>query len=170
VPGVNGDVEALAVAFGGHSRAELLTMLSDAGIQLNSHAETLLADLAFDQPERSMHFTVRSVADLGLPEGGTLSEVFEAGIGQGLQLVPLIAAPYLRLALDTQKSAPDAVLSQGRAPTGSIHIASEPVSDDDAYPKGFYLRVVDGEPWLRGYRCDDSYVFEPEKKFLFACR
>lgn len=145
-------------------------MLAEAGVRLNGHAETVLADLDCDgQPERSMRFTVSRLADLGLSDGGTLTEVFDAGRRHGLQPVPLLAAPYLRLALDAQESAPDSVLSQGRAPTGSIHVASEPVSEDVEYPKGFYLRVVDGEPWLRGYRCDDIYRFGPEQEFLFAC-
>jgi len=69
---------------------------------------------------------------------------------------------------DTQLRVLDSVLSAGRAPSGSIKIASQPLSDDVEYPKGFSLRVVDGELWLRGYRCDDSYVFEPEQNFLFA--
>lgn len=169
MPGVSGSLESVTLAYGGHSRAELLTMLSAAGVRLNAHAQTLLSDLAFDEPERSMRLALRSVADLGLAEGGTLSDVFEAGRDQGLQLVPLIAAPYVRLALEAQEQAPDSELSQGRAPTGSIHIASKPVSADAEYPKGFYLRVVDGEPWLRGYRCDERYVFEPGNQFLLGC-
>jgi hypothetical protein len=60
------------------------------------------------------------------------------------------------LAMIGQSNAPD--LSAGRAPTGAIHVASEPLSRDVEYPKGFYLRIVDGQAWLRGYRCDDTYV------------
>ncbi|WP_192498537.1 hypothetical protein [Ornithinimicrobium pratense] len=41
---------------------------------------------------------------------------------------------------------------------------SEPLGDDAAYLKGFYLRVVDGEAWLRGYRCDDTYEWGPEQR------
>ncbi|WP_192796768.1 hypothetical protein [Serinicoccus kebangsaanensis] len=51
---------------------------------------------------------------------------------------------------------------------GSIHVASEPLSEDEAYPKGFYLRVVDDEPWLRGYRCDDSYEWGPEQRLALT--
>ena len=36
---------------------------------------------------------------------------------------------------------------------------SVPLRADHDYPKGFYLRVVDGVTWLRGYRCDDEYVW-----------
>lgn len=70
----------------------------------------------------------------------------------------------LRLATMDQRNAPDSVLSAGRAPTGSVHIASELLSDDEAYPRGFYLRMVDGEAWLRGYRCDDTYEWGPEQR------
>lgn len=28
--------------------------------------------------------------------------------------------------------------------------------------------MVDGQPWLRGYRCDDLYVFDPAEHLLFA--
>ncbi|MHA7281768.1 hypothetical protein [Arthrobacter sp. TMS2-4] len=50
----------------------------------------------------------------------------------------------------------------------AIHIASEPVSEDVEYPKGFYLRIVDGQSWLRGYRCDATYVWSPEQRVAFV--
>lgn len=79
-----------------------------------------------------------------------------------------MTGPYLRLAMPGQHTAPDSVLSAGRAPTGAVHVASEPVTSDPEYPKGFYLRVVDGRQWLRGYRCDDTYVFTPEQRLAFV--
>jgi len=162
--------ENMTIRFGGQPRAELLEMLSEAGVRLNAHAETLLFDPMFDHPaEHIIDVAIRSVLELGLPDGGTLSQVFEAGRSNGLDVVPLVAGPYVRLAFTQQAQAPDSVLSGGRAPSGSIHIASRPPREDVEYPKGFYLRVVDGESWLRGYRCDGDYVFEPEQRFLFAC-
>ena len=38
----------------------------------------------------------------------------------------------------------------------------------EAYPKGFYLRVVDDEVWLRGYRCDDTYEWGPEQRLALV--
>lgn len=67
-----------------------------------------------------------------------------------------------------QANAPDSVLSGGKAPTGAIHVASAPVSADVEYPKGFYLRVVDGQPWLRGFRCDDTYRWPADTALAFA--
>ncbi|GAB3251424.1 hypothetical protein GCM10027562_11480 [Arthrobacter pigmenti] len=66
-----------------------------------------------------------------------------------------------------QANSPDSDLSIGRAPSGAIHIASEPLSEDVEYPKGFYIRVVDGQAWLRGYRCDDKYVWAPGQRLAF---
>lgn len=154
---------------GGLPRAQLVALLRDTGILLNTHAETLLADPAFDEPRgRSLWFVERTVQELGLPDGGVQSQVFAAARRQGLELAPLVAGPYLRLALTDQEEAPDSVLSAGRAPTGAVHVASEPVTDDVDHPKGFYLRVVDGRAWLRGYRCDDTYVWSPEQRLAFV--
>ncbi|MDT0189335.1 hypothetical protein HF984_04290 [Rothia terrae] len=47
-------------------------------------------------------------------------------------------------------------------------MATPVLSDDDEFPKGFYLRVVDDVPWLRGYRCDDLYMHPLESQFLFV--
>ncbi|WP_171027542.1 hypothetical protein [Pseudarthrobacter sp. NamE2] len=46
-------------------------------------------------------------------------------------------------------------------------MAAEAISQDDEYPKGFYLRVVDGQKWLRGYQYDDEYIWSPNGRFTF---
>lgn len=66
-----------------------------------------------------------------------------------------------------QWNAPESVLPAGCAPTGAIHVAFDPLSEDVEYPKGFYLRGVDGQAWLRGYRCDDTYVWAPDHRLAF---
>ncbi len=159
----------IELRIGGHTRRELVDSLASAGVRTNAFAEVLLADPAFDRAEsRTLLVAAREVRALGLPDGGTLPEVFAAASADGFDLLPLEAGPYARLALLAQEAAPDSVLSTGRAPSAAIHVASEPISEDDEQPKGFYLRVVDGEPWLRGYRCDNAYAFPPEAVFLFA--
>jgi len=164
---VQGD--GFVVQAGGQSRAEILQLLHGAGVMLNAHAETLLAHPSFDAPvARSLRIVERTVGELGFARGAIQSRVFTAARNQGLELRPLVAGPYLRLAIMEQTNAPDSVLSAGRAPTGAIHVASEPLSEDVEYPKGFYLRVVDGQLWLRGYRCDDTYVWAPEQRLAFV--
>lgn len=163
------DSEGLVVSVGGEPRTQILELLRDAGVQVNLHGQTLLGHPAFDDPpQRTMRFVERTVEQLGLPHGGTHSQILDSAPRLGLTLAPLVAGPYLRLALTDQTEAPDSVLSAGRPPTGAIHIASAPINDDVEYPKGFYLRVVDRQMWLRGYRCDDAYVCGPKQRFAFV--
>lgn len=160
--------QPLKVTVGGASRGELAERLRRQGVSLNAHAETLLAGPAFDERAGDvMHVVDRTVAELGLPDGGTLRDVFDAAGVVGLELCPADAAPYLRLAWTLQANSTDSLLSMGGSPQGAVKVASVPLSDDAEYPKGFYLRVVDGVPWLRGYRCDDEYRFAADDRFAF---
>lgn len=169
VGGIAGDGKTIVVV-GGSARAALRRRLRESGIRLNEHAETLLRDIDIDLAAvdaETLTLVDRSVAELGLTDGGTLPEIFAAARRQGYALCPPETGPYLRLALTAQEQSPDQVMSTGRAPRGALTVASEPLNSDHEYPKGFYLRVVDGEAWLRGYRCDDEFVFSPEDRFVF---
>lgn len=157
--------DGILVRVGGHTRSEIKHMLTSAGVLLNVHAETLLAHPAFDAPVAgSLRIVERTVADLGFELGASHSKVFAALREHGLEACPAVTGPFLRLATMDQANAPDSVLSAGHAPSGAIHVVTEPLLDDNAYPKGFYLRVVDGRAWLRGYRCDDTYRWPPEQR------
>lgn len=157
----------LQLVLGGLSRDALREALAGEGVALNPYAEMLLQHSELDdRTEQTIRVTRRSVAELGLPEGGTLPQILTAAAAAGLRPCPLRTGPFLRLALMGQEQAPDAVLSAGRAPTGALHVLSVPLSEDHEVPKGFYLRVVDGTVWLRGYRCDDEYVMPPESQLV----
>ncbi|MDO5743566.1 MAG: hypothetical protein Q4P23_03785 [Micrococcaceae bacterium] len=161
--------DGFVVRVGGHSRVEIMQLLRRANILHNDHAETLLAHPAFDAPEaRSLRIVERTVRELGFEHGAVQSRVFTTARNQGLELCPLVTGPYLRLAMTEQSNAPDSVLSAGQAPTGAIHVASDPPSQDVEYPKGFYLRVVNGQRWLRGYRCDDIYEWAPGQRLALV--
>ena len=161
-------IDLLEVSVGGLSRDQLRSALTSRGILVNVHAETLLESELFDREDtRVIAVTERTVADLGRPDGARLSEILELGIQQGLLLCPADTGPYLRLALADQASSADALMSSGKAPDGSLTVASEVLSDDADYPKGFYLRVVEGQSWLRGYRCDDEHVWSAQDRFVF---
>ena len=156
---------------GSMSRAELRTELAAAGVGLNDSAETLLAGPAFDRPDPSRIEVVEcSVGDLGLDTGASLSRILATARDRGLLPCSPVTGPYLRLALTDQPTAPDSVMSSGRVPTGSVTVASEPLAPDDAdHPRGFYLRVVDGRPWLRGFHCTDEHPWHAADRFAF-CR
>jgi hypothetical protein len=161
-------IDRLRLAVGGLARADLVDALASSGVLLNVHAETLLKHADFDDPSSSIiEVTERSVAELGFPEGATLPQIFGAAPDHALLLCPTITGPYLRIAMSRQTTASDSVMSSGRAPTGSLTVAADVLSTDHEYPKGFYLRIVDGLPWLRGYRCDDRHIWSPADVFVF---
>ena len=58
-------------------------------------------------------------------------------------------------------------MSNGSAPSASVTVASAPLDRDDVLPKGFYLRVVDGRPWLRGYHATDEHLWSPHDRLAF---
>ena len=153
---------------GGLSRADLTQPLEDAGVELNTSAETLLSDPAFDRRHNeTITIVQRRVVELGLAQGARLAQILEAAKVHGLLPCPSITGPYLRLALSDQTSAPDSGLSNGHAPTGSITVASERLRAVLGYPRGFYLRVVDGQRWLRGYRCSEDHPWSADDMFAF---
>ncbi|WP_287903881.1 hypothetical protein [Arthrobacter sp.] len=160
--------DTLRLRVGGLDPACLRAALTARGVLLNAHAETLLDHPAFSArlPEEII-VVQKSVEALGFAAGATLPRVFAVARRRGLGLCPPDAGPYLRLALLHQPDAPDSVLSAGRSPSGSLKVASAPLRDDESYPKGFYLRAVDGQLWLRGYRCGDEYCFPPDQDFIF---
>jgi hypothetical protein len=162
--------EAMNLKIGTLSRPHLLEALEREGIRTNRSAQTLLDHPVFDEPApRSVTLVERSLRELGLEDGAALPRIFDAAEDQGLRLCPTTTGPYLRLAWLSQPNAPDTIMSTGRAPTASLTVAAYPLrADEDDYPKGFYLRVIDGQPWLRGYRCDLSYPWNPDDRLVFA--
>jgi hypothetical protein len=149
----------------------LQSALAAAGVRLNASAETLLNDPLFASQEAAVVAPVEivecTVRQMGLTYGATLPQILAAAREQGLMLCPPFAGPYLRLAMPDQPTAPDSVMSNGRPPTGAVHVASERLQRQYDYPRGFYLRVVEGTPWLRGFRCSDDAPWSPDDRFAF---
>ncbi|WP_054010965.1 hypothetical protein [Arthrobacter sp. ERGS1:01] len=162
-------VEYPQISIGGLTRADLRSALVAAGVETNPSAETLLASEVFDhKAAETIHPVALTVGELGLTSGARLSQILSTAPGHGLALCPLMAAPYLRLAMLNQETAQDSIMSSGRVPSGSVTIASTPPCPEiDEYPTGFYLRTIDGISWLRGYHCTDEYIWPPTAHFMF---
>ena len=161
-------VKRFEVTVGGLSRSQVMSKLRSRGIRLNTHAETLLRDIDFTyRAPSTVAVTARTVLQLGFPTGATLPQIFEAAQHQELLLCPVDTGPYLRIALLEQEESPNSVLSMGSAPAGALTVAASALHHDHEYPKGFYLRVVDNEFWLRGYRCDDEHIWSSDDRFIF---
>lgn len=158
------------IEVGGLSKAELIQKLQQSSISLNEYGEKLLFDDRFTTTETtySLEIVELSVRDLGFPNGATLPEIYKQASELGLQLCPPELGPYLRLEYADQVEGNSGNLSQkNEAPSGSVTIASEIISDEESFPKGFYVRKVDGVLWLRGYVADNLHVWNPDNRFIF---
>lgn len=160
------------VSIGGLSKAELLQQLQDNHVSLNESADRLFASDRFTTaPMRQALTTVElTVRDLGFPQGATTAAMYARAATLGLSLCPVELGPHLRLKyLDQPEGYWGQPLRQHQAPSGSITIASAPLIPDDDFPKGFYLRRIQGELWLRGYRAGPEHVWNADDHLLF-CR
>lgn len=158
------------VVVGGMTKAELLEALQRHAIAMNESGERLFASDHFTTAAaRSAVTTVElTVRDLGFPRGATIAAIYGSAAARGLGLCPLELGPHLRLQYrDQPEGAWDQPVRRHQAPFGSITIASEQLTDDDAFPKGFYLRRIHGVLWLRGYHSGPEHVWEPDDHFIF---
>lgn len=145
-------VDPVTVDVGCWPRRGSLESLRKGRIHLNEAALTVLDDAIYDRPRpESVTVVERSVGDLGLVTGAALPQIFEAAQERGLRLCPPATGPHLRLVLRSQATASAPVFQVG-----------------EDYPKGFYLRVIAGQPWLRGYRCNScEHIWDPGDRFVF---
>ncbi|MCM3213017.1 helicase [Niallia taxi] len=158
------------VTIGGQTKLQLIQALQDSSILLNKYGEILLADdrLIVSSTAYRLKTVELAVSNLGIPNGGTTPEILHKATELGLHICPLELGPYLRLFYLEQ---PEVAADTGKthqAPTGSVTVASEPLTEDDEFPKGFYLRKMDGKLWLRGYIADNLHIWNPDDRFIFV--
>lgn len=147
----------MKVEIGNHTNAELLQELKDQRIQFNPFALQLFEDqlIQTKQHAQTLSLSIVTPSELGASFGATLAELLTHGALKGLEPCSLAVAPYLLL--------------QGILLTKDeyITLASLPLAQEETYPRGLYLRKRDDGVWLRGYRCDDAFIFPPSMKFVF---
>jgi hypothetical protein len=158
------------VAIGGMTKSELLDRLRAGSIALNRYAEIIFNSDSF--VTSNMEFQVSTVEldvqELGFPQGATLADVLAKAATIGLGYCPLELGPHLRLQYVDQ---PEGAIGQAprphRTPPGAIVIVSEPLKEEDGFPRGFYLRRIDGVLWLRGYCSPIDHLQSPDDRLLF---
>jgi len=158
------------VQAGGLRKSELMEELQRNAISTNESADRLFASDLFTTSETRYSVTTveLTVHDLGFARGATMAEIYARAAALGLDLCPIELGPHLRLwYLDQPEGCWGKPLRRHQAPNGSITIASEQLTEDDDFPKGFYLRRIEGVLWLRGYRCGPEHVWEPDDHFIF---
>lgn len=159
------------VDVGGCTKQELLEKLETQGVLMNESANTLFKDARFKVSPTSYTLpTVElMVENLGLPQGSNLSGILGEAKRLGLEVCPLELAPFLRLSyMDQPEGFKDKPERLHQAPYGSITIASSPLTGDDEFPKGFYVRRIDGVLWLRGYRASNLHIWNPYDHIIFC--
>jgi hypothetical protein len=159
-----------SVRVGGVGKAALLHALREHEVQLNKAAEDLFGDHRFTTAAAGQVIDIvsRSVAELGFPEGAEYGRLVARAAASGLVECPLELGPHLRLQfVDRAAGADGSPMTHGRAPPGSITIASPPLDETDETPKGFYLRRMDDVPWLRGYWSWPGHVWSPQDVLVF---
>ncbi len=146
------------VEIGGLSKFELLEALKQNSIFLNPLAEQLFASRHFTTsttPFRVATIEI-TVSDLSFPRRSTIGAIYSKAEAAGLKLCPLELAAYFRLQYLQQPESHCDKLQQGKAPIGSITVASKLIEIDDSQ-QGFYLRRIKEQLWLRGYHCSLDY-------------
>jgi hypothetical protein len=154
-------------------KSELLAALREHDVRLNQAAEALFEDPRFTTlgGRHVVEIAALSVAELGFGEGATYGQLVARALESELVECPLELGPHLRMQFRDQPDSTDGKpLTHGRAPPGSITVASSPLDDRDETAKGFYLRRVDGVSWLRGYWSWPGHLWSPQDVVVFSRR
>lgn len=130
--------------------------LEKAGIKVSDYAKGLLEKTTFKKEE--VNLVVKTVAELGLRNGGTLQEIYTKAKEQGLELCPASVGPNLRMAYKDQP------LNEW------LWIAMEPISDRDGFPRVFELACRGGGLWLRGIWATPDSRWPSDYVFVFRLR
>ncbi|MEO2259629.1 helicase [Paenibacillus amylolyticus] len=165
-------VEIRIVNVGGLTKPQLIQKLDQHSILLNKYGEQLINDERFivSNTKQSLQTVELTVRQLGFSDGATTLQLFRRANELGLESCPVELGPYLRLQyLDQPEIGSTYISEEKKAPSGSITIASEALTEDIDFPKGFYLRRKNDKLWLRGYLADHLHTWSPHDRFIF-CR
>lgn len=158
------------VEVGGRTKQELIQQLHASNIRLNEFGDKLLHDEKFliSETKYCIETVEVTVHSLGFHKGTNTAELYKRANEIGLRLCSMELGPFLRLAYTDQAEHTSHV--QNQAPSSAVTIASAPLYKNDDFPKGFYLRRMDGELWLRGYTADVLHVWNPQDVFIFCVK
>ncbi|MGX7162929.1 hypothetical protein [Enterococcus massiliensis] len=162
-------MKALKVTIGGITKEDLLQQLKERHILINPIGEKLLNSDLFEVTKEAqiVDLTEITLFELGFEHGATLSEMIDGAKKFGLKVCSVDVAPFLRLT-DFIQTNSHGLKTTHKTPDAAVTVVSEILNDAVEFPKGFYLRKVDGINWLRGYICDDKHIFDSQERFILA--
>lgn len=146
------------LVLGATSPDALRDALRGRSVRTNAYFDVLWPHVAVAGAPRTLEVVVATAAELGLPDGATLAALVDHVGALGLGPCPLEAAARLRLELDEPPEA------------GRITVVSPRAIDDEAAPRGFYLRRDHDGLWLRAFVASDDWRFGGEERFALAVR
>ena len=146
--------------------------LEEHKIFINRYAEEFFAHPTFSTEHTSeMIIAIASLREIGLENGATLNEIFRQIEKSCFKPCPTNTGLFLRFTWKDQPQSQNSILSgTHHSPDQAVTVLSEIIEKDDAFPKGLYLRNVDGRLWLRGYVCDSVHRFSSNDLFAFEKR
>ena len=150
-------------------KGQILKRLEEHSICINRYAEEFFAHPRFCVGHsRRMTVSIATLQEIGFDNGATLADIFQQLPQVGLKPCPPETGLFLRLAWTDQPKSRNAILSgTHEAPDQAVTVLSDIFEHNDAFPKGLYLRNIDGVLWLRGYICDPGYRFPGDAMFAF---
>ncbi len=154
------------------TETQALETLKERGIQINHYAEQFISHPCFSaRGPQEMTTAIVSLQELGLNCGASIYELIHFIKETQYCPCPWDTGYFLRLAWTDQPQSRNSILTGTHSsPDQAVTVLSEPLERDDDFPKGLYLRNVDGDLWLRGYVCDASYRFDSDALFALALR
>ena len=167
----NCSVTKRTVFVGGSSRSQILGDLKALDVKINELGFRLLESETFKLSEtrRPLVTIELTVRQLDYPQGARFSELCWRATSLGFSLCPVELGPFLRCQfLDQPEGFLGQPITEHRAPPMSVTIASAPLVLDDNFPKGYYLRRIKGELWLRGFTSSADHTYDPEDHFIFC--
>ncbi len=121
-------------------------------------ASDILNKTKLSKSKQSLDLVVRSVKELGFPNGAQYKDICKAAESQGLDLCPAEAGPQLRLQYPDQ-------------PNGEwLVIAMEPIKDSAGDLGLFDVECVGDGRWLRADYGEPDYFWFTGDRFVFVRR
>lgn len=152
---------------------DISAVLEEKGIRINEYARLYMSHRAFrsDALCFPMRLMVMALWELGFKTEASFSEILKAAEKLGLYPCAPATGLFLRLNMPEQKVSQTTVLTGTHsAPEGAITVVSHLLEADAAFPRGLYLRNVDGTLWLRGYVCADDHPWKSSDVFAFEIK
>jgi len=130
--------------------------LEESGVQIGNWASDILNKTKLSKSKQSLDLVVRSVKELGFPNGAKLEDIYKAAKNQGLDLCPDEVGPQLRLQYSNQ-------------PNGEwLVIAMEPIKNSMGDLDLFFVRCHRGARWLDAQFSEPDDFWYAGNRFVFV--